>query len=125
MKEPNSESGSRVSVVILRGIVVILVVLAIVFTSYVRFADPDLLSPLGARLLEFNPLVFVTVGVIIVAGYISIMLWSRRDSRRRGWLGRAISGTITLRLGIVLFFAGVVLIGLLFWGLANLLQLLR
>lgn len=126
MKDPKTHSDNRMSSVVVRAIAVIIVVSAIVLTSYVRFADPGLLSGLGSRLLEFNPLLFVTAGAILVAVYVSTMLWSRarRDSQRREWLGKAISATITLRLGIVLFLVGVVLIGLLLWGLAKLLQLL-
>ena len=124
MKDLKTNNDNRVSSVILRAIVIVAVVVAIVFTSYVRFADPDLLSGLGASLLESNPLVFVAAGAILVAVYILAMLRSRRDSERRGWLGRAVSATITLRLGIVLFLVGAALIGLLLWGLARLLQLL-
>ena len=124
MKDLKTNNDNRVSSVILRAIVIVAVVVAIVFTSYVRFADPDLLSGLGASLLESNPLVFAAAGAILVAVYILAMLRSRRDSERRGWLGRAVSATITLRLGIVLFLVGAALIGLLLWGLARLLQLL-
>ena len=125
MKDPKTKNDNRVSSVILRAIVIIAVVVAIIFTSYVRFADSDLLSALGASLLEFNPLFFAAAGAILVAVYISAMLRSRRDSEGRGWLGRAVPATITLRLGIVLFLVGAALIGLLFWGLAKLLQILQ
>ena len=125
MKDPKTKNDNRVSSVILRAIIIIAVVVAIVFTSYVAFADTDLLSGLGASLLESNPLIFAASSAILIAVYISLMLRSRRDSERRGgWLGRAVSATITLRLAIVLFFVGATLIGLLFWGLARLLQLL-
>lgn len=123
MKDPKTNNDHRVSSVILRAIVIIAVVVAIVFTIYVRFTDP--FSGLGASLLESNPLIFAAAGAILFAVYISLMLRSRRDSERRGgWLGRAVSATITLRLAIVLFLVGGMLIGFVVWGLARLLQLL-
>ena len=123
MKDPKTNNDHRVSSVILRAIVIIAVVVAVVFTIYVRFTDP--FSGLGASLLESNPLIFAAAGAILFAVYISLMLRSRRDSERQGgWLGRAVSATITLRLAIVLFLVGGMLIGFVVWGLARLLQLL-
>ena len=122
MKDPKTNNDNRVSSVILGAIVIIAVVVAIVFTIYVRFTDP--FSGLGASLLESNPLIFAAAGAVLFAVYISAMLRSRRDSERRGWLGRVVSATITLRLAVVMFLVGAMLIGLLVWGLARFLLLL-
>ena len=118
MKKPAVDFLRRTSLGVVRAVLII----AAVLTIYFRIANVEILSDFGTRLLEFSPIIFVIYSAMLVGLYIWLMLWLIKYDRRKGDLGKLFASLNTLRLGIVSFFAGAALIGILLWGLVKLLR---
>jgi len=107
-----------------RPVLMVLIIVVLISVIYLRFINPGIISNLVSSALENNPLLFVIILLVSISGFVSTSLWLIRYGKKQGGIGKLLSLSVALRLGIILIFVILLFLLLILWALVKLLQYL-